>query len=76
MYNPMAILLNLIFSFSTCPGKGLAETITFLIIARMLATFTISRPLDVDGKEYLPEMTLSRYKSRYVLPFASIMISV
>lgn len=44
----------------------MVESVTYLIIVRLLATFTICRPLDEDGKEYIPELNLGRWKNRSV----------
>ena len=39
---------------SICPGRHLADANTWLLIARILATFTITKAKDADGKPIEP----------------------
>lgn len=53
-----------------CPGRPIADVLIFLVVTRLLATFTIAKPIDQNGKEYFPEVILSQFKrkKRYVIP--------
>ncbi|VDB94055.1 unnamed protein product [Peniophora sp. CBMAI 1063] len=42
------------FGARICPGRHLAQLILWLDFASILSCFTIERPRDEDGKEYLP----------------------
>ncbi|KAJ7750811.1 cytochrome P450 [Mycena metata] len=44
------------FGRRICPGRHLAELILWTNIATLLAVFDIRRPLDAEGKEWLPEL--------------------
>ena len=39
-----------------CPGKHLAMNSLWIAMAQLLATYTIAKPLDEDGKEVDPEV--------------------
>lgn len=39
-----------------CPGKEMAEGSIFISIATFLATFTVTKPRDKQGYEYVPEI--------------------
>lgn len=42
-----------------CPGQHLADASLFIVMASMLATLNISKPVDLDGKELTPAVELS-----------------
>jgi hypothetical protein len=50
-----------------CPGKNLGENSIFIMIASMLAAFTISKELDEYGKEIEPNPTFTSGIVRCVL---------
>ncbi|KAF5359067.1 hypothetical protein D9758_004799 [Tetrapyrgos nigripes] len=71
---PDAALYGFGFGRRICPGRWLALDTTWLIIACILATCTIKKPLDSNGKEIVPVIEyedglvvhLKPYKCRFV----------
>lgn len=50
---------------SICPGRHFAELALYTTIVTMLATVNILKPLDKDGKEYMPNIEFSGNVVRY-----------
>ncbi|KAF9005425.1 cytochrome P450 [Cyathus striatus] len=57
------------FGRRKCPGRYLAYTSYWLIIANMVATFDISPSINEDGKEVLPELEFVSSFVRHVKSF-------
>ena len=50
-----------------CPGRFFADASAWIAIARMLAVFSISKPLDANGKQIEQNMTFMSGLNRWVL---------
>jgi len=63
--------LEVIFGFGRriCPGRYLAESNLWYLIANITATFEISRVIDDEGKEIVPPFAISDGLIRHPKPF-------
>jgi len=57
------------FGRRICPGRHLANESVWIAIVTMLATVTISKPIDENGKEYMPEIEIVTAITCHPAPF-------
>jgi hypothetical protein len=54
-------------AFRICPGRYLADPSLWIAVASILATMRISKALDKDGKEIIPDVKFTGGLTRYHL---------
>jgi len=56
-----------------CPGRHLAEASVWIVMVTMLATMNITKAVDANGKEIIPDVELTPGLTRYELPLSLLL---